>query len=64
MEASTPPFIDQVTVSSALKVWTALVPSSIDFELVEFPAKPLGPVITGLFPISIFVVVTDSEKPS
>ena len=64
LDASAPPFNDQVTDSSALKIWTALVPSSIDFELVEFPAEPLGPVITGLFPISIFEVVNDSEKLS
>ena len=64
LEASAPPFIDQVTDSSALKVWTAVDPSSIDLALVELPAWPLGPVITGLFPISIFEVVTDSEKLS
>ena len=65
LEASAPPFNDQVTDSSALKIWTeVVVSSSIDLILVEFPAKPLGPVITGLFPILIFEVVTDSENPS
>ena len=63
LEASTPPFNDQVTDSSALKVWTVVDPSSIDLVLDEFPAEPLGPVMTGLFPISIFGVVTDCEKP-
>ena len=62
--ASAPPFNDQVTSSSALKVWTVVCPSSIDLLLVKLPACPLGPLITGLFPISIFEVVTDSENPS
>ena len=58
MEASAPPFNDQVTDSSALKIWTeVVVSSSIDLILVELPAWPLGPVIIGLLPISIFEVV-------
>ena len=39
---------DQVTVSSAVKLCTAVVFSTIDASLVASPASPDGPVITGL----------------
>ena len=38
---------DQVTVSSAVKVYTAVAFSSIDTVLVASPAAPDGPVIIG-----------------
>ena len=46
-EASAPPFKDQVTFSSAEKVWTNFKFSSIDLELDEDPEPPLGPLIFG-----------------
>ena len=45
LEASAPPFRDQVTFLSALKVWTEFKFSFTDFELIDEPAPPEGPVI-------------------
>ena len=45
--ASAPPFRDQVTGWSAVKLWTDVVFSAIDAVLVESPALPDGPVIRG-----------------
>ena len=39
---------DQVTVSSAVKLCTAVVFSTMEASLVISPASPDGPVITGL----------------
>ena len=65
----------QVTVSSALKLCTAVVFSSMEAELVESPAFPDGPVITGFissrstiwmvtFVVSVFPApsVTDTDR--
>ena len=54
---STPPVIDQVTVSSAEKVWIVVVFSLIDLVLFASPADPEGPVIEG-FISSISATVT------
>ena len=45
LEASAPPFKDQVTFSFAENVWTEVVFSLIDLELELAPAPPEGPVI-------------------
>ena len=68
-EASAPSFKDQVTEESsvAVKVWTAVVFSEIDFVLVLSPALPDGPKMLGLIiPGVIWPAerVTSSEKPS
>ena len=47
LEASAPPFKDQVTVSFAENVWTVVEFSLIDLELEDAPALPVGPVIFG-----------------
>ena len=48
LDASAPPFNDQVTVSFASKVLTAVPFSLIDTVLVDAPASlPDGPVIVG-----------------
>ena len=44
---SSPPLIDQVTVSSAENVWIVVVFSLIDLVLLPAPAFPDGPVIDG-----------------
>ena len=56
---SSPPVIDQVTVSSAEKAWIAVVFSLIDLVLFASPADPEGPVIEGFISsISATVTVT------
>ena len=62
LEASAPPFNDQVTVLLAEKVWTVVEFSLIDLELVEEPDPPDGPVmVTSLSSFSIFTVRVWSE---
>ena len=46
-EASVPPFNDQVTVSSAVKVFTVETFSLIDTDEVASPSVPEGPLING-----------------
>ena len=45
---SSPPFNDQVTVSSAVKVFTVETFSLIDIDEVASPSIPDGPLINGL----------------
>ena len=45
LDASTPPFNDQVTVSLAVNPWTPVIFSFIDLVLVASPALPDEPVI-------------------
>ena len=49
LEASAPPFKDQVTVLSAENVWIEDEFSLIDLELEFAPEPPEGPVIFGAF---------------
>ena len=44
---SSPPFNDQVTVSSALKVFTVETFSLMDTDEVASPSVPEGPLING-----------------
>ena len=56
--ASAPPFKDQVTVSLASKVLTAVPFSLIDTVLVDAPASlPDGPVIVG----AVVSIVIDND---
>ena len=45
LEASAPPFNDQVTVSSAVNVCTAVVFSFIDLEKVVLPDSPASIIL-------------------
>ena len=45
LEASAPPFNDQVTVSLAVNVWTAVVFSFIDLEKVVLPDSPASIIL-------------------
>ena len=63
LEASAPPFKDQVTFSLAENVWTEVVPSLIDLELELAPAPPEGPeILAEVSSISVtFTVMVWSE---
>ena len=56
-DESDPPFLDQTTVSSAEKVSTALVFSSIEVVEEDPQLLPSGPVINGA--VSSIITVTD-----
>jgi len=45
---SSPPFNDQLTVSSAVKVFTVETFSLMDTDEVASPSVPEGPLINGL----------------
>ena len=45
LEASAPPFNDQVTVSLAVNVWTVVVFSFIDLEKVVLPDSPASMIL-------------------
>ena len=62
LEASAPPFKDQVTALLAENVWTLGEFSLIDLELVEEPDPPDGPVmVTSLSSFCIFTERVWSE---
>jgi hypothetical protein len=61
-KAASVPDLDHVTDSFAEKVWTAVVFSEIDIELVE-PVADDGPVIVGAVWSGVYLMMTTPVPP-